>query len=181
MQQKLDWFLKYSKENQVTILLLVIIAYLYYDSQKEIEILKEDMKSCGLMQEKNIQLEKKLNILSAEIIVFKASTDYFPFPYWVKNKEGKMLYVNAAYEDKYLTPVGLNASDYINHYDFEVWGHKIANQFKINDSIVIAKDKPITFIERLIEGNVTTTKYPFKVGGQTFGVAGVEYETFYQN
>lgn len=185
-KQFADWFIKKTDENRSTVILLAIIVFLswrYYEADADrfayIQKLEERISGCEDLQLKNIELERKLNSLSAEIIIFKASTDYFPFPYWVKNSDGKMLYLNSAYEKKYLRPYGWNASDYINRYDWQIWGYEIANEFKKNDSLVISNGRAMTFIEKVHSGHVIkVTKYPFKVGGQTFGVAGVEYVDF---
>lgn len=83
-----------------------------------------------------------------------------------------MIYLNNAYERKYLLPRGLTATDYLNKNDTELWSASVAKKFKTSDSIVMATGVPLTVQEL---DNQIFTKFTVKVGEYVVGVGGVEY------
>lgn len=170
----LDWFLKLTNKNGVIVLLIICIVWQYF----QIENLKKEVTDLYSIQEKNIDLEKRLNAISAEVIIFKASTDRFPFPYWIKDLNGKSIYVNEAFVNKYLRPRGLSYSDYVGHYDITIFGSAEAEMYAKNDSLVVAAKRPINFIERVGKNLVRTVKWEYELNGVVVGVAGVEYANF---
>lgn len=176
------WFLKYQEKNQVKVILMGIIVILvanvfwtahYYD--KKIAILEVKLDKLEI---RNIELEKQVNQSNSEIIIFKAAQDFFPFSYWIKDLNGKMLYVNKSFEKRYITSCKKKLADFIGHYDFENFSLKQATQFAKADSLVIADDRPYSFYKEEKIRIYTVTKFPYKLNGQTIGVAGVEYELF---
>jgi len=169
-----DWFFNQTNKNSVIVLLVIFIAY----QQFQINSLKEDISKYASLEKTNIELEKKYNALSSEIIIFKASTDYFPFPYWIKDVYGKAIYVNEAYVNKYLRPKGLTYSNYVGHFDISVFSPNEASLYAKNDSLVIAMARPISFIEHENGKTIRVTKFPYRLNGLIVGVAGVEYATF---
>jgi hypothetical protein len=174
IKDSFNWFFGQTTKNAVIVLLSIFIVYQYF----QIDELKQQVAKLQVLNETNIELEKKLNAISAEIVIFKASTDYFPFPYWIKDTYGKVIYVNEAYVNKYLRPRGLTYSNYVGHYDISVYPPEQAAQYGKNDSLVIALAKPISFIEKDNDKLIRVTKFPYRLNGLIVGVAGVEYANF---
>lgn len=180
VQKGIDWFLKSTKQNQVLIILICIIGFSYYNSidtaekyKSTIEILEANQK---ILEAKNIELEKRLNKLTAEIIVFKASEDNLPIPQWIKSIDGKFIWVSIEFEKKYLTSQGLKAVDVIGRYESDFIAPEMAQKFIAQDLKVLRQKRPITFKDVFfLDRSITITKYPYKVGKEILGIAGVEY------
>lgn len=184
------WFISNKDSNKVLIVLFIaisIVGFLTYNSHKTqnelIRELRTDVKNLRKENKdlniRNKNLELQVQSLISEMIVLKASTDFFPFPYWIKNLEGKMIYVNKAYEKKFLIPKGLKAIDYIGKKDSVVWSKKISKSFNDFDMKVIKTGEPLTLYQTIDNNKkILVTKYPYKINGFTFGVAGVVYQEF---
>ncbi len=74
---------------------------------------------------------------SIKIALFESAHSDLPLPMWLKDEKGKMLALNDAYERQFLRPFGLSKSDYLNHYDSDVWPQEIAEQFLKHDTKVL--------------------------------------------
>jgi PAS domain-containing protein len=179
------WILEYNEKNQVKVLLAAIIVILVVNNfltqrsyEKKVAVLEAKVERLESLNKTNIELEKRINQLTSDIVIFKAASDFFPFAYWIKDLNGKMVYCNKGFEKKYITNRKKKISDFIGHYDFENWTVAEATAFAKTDSIVITEDRAITFTEKEGKRIITTTKFPYRLNGQTIGVAGVEYEVF---
>ena len=134
------------------------------------------------LRKENTEFKLSQFRVGANQILFNNSIDNLPFPYWVKSREGRMVKLNQAYEDHYLTPIGLTRLDYIDHTDFEVWPEDIARSFRIADLDVVKKKAPIITIEKIrINGKETEAqvmKFPIWYNQDIIGVGGVVYTQF---
>ena len=110
-----------------------------------------------------------------ENIASKATEDKSPLPMWlVDSKSNVVLWVNRAYERKYLIPKGTTRSAFIGTDGRYVFGD-VVDTFYENNKIVYLLQRPITF------KNETTSmllKYPVSIGDYTYAIGGVEYLTF---
>ena len=109
-------------------------------------------------------------------ILFNNSIDAFPFPYWVKSREGRMIKLNQAYEDQYLKPRGLTRLDYLDKTDYEVWDQETALSFREADQRVAQLKKKVLVVEEVtINGKremILVTKFPIFLNQDVIGVAG---------
>lgn len=125
-------------------------------------------------QIQNLQIAQLRN--SQNAILFNNSIDNFPFPYWVKSREGRMVKLNKAFEDSYLIPVGMDRLDYIDKTDFEIWPFDEATNFAVTDKQVIQTKKEVVFIETITlagkKKRLLVTKFPIFLNSEVIGVAG---------
>lgn len=155
-----------------------------YDKQlkrqdEQITLLREQIQNCEENFLENVRLKIEVGQLKTENKIIGSAYDSYPYPMWIKDSEGKMIYCNKSYEKKYLQPKGFTRDDYIGAYDEKIWGKDIANEFRINDNEVLRRGKPITRREPIGNGEtVIVTKSPFKVNSVVFGIMGVEYEYY---
>lgn len=130
------------------------------------ETLKEEIADLKIAQYKSGQ----------NSILFNNSIDAFPYPYWVKTRDGRMVKLNEAFEKAYLIPKGLTRMDYVDKMDAEVWTVEEATSFRRSDLRVINSKKREIFMEHaVIDGetlNILVTKFPIFLNGEVIGVAG---------
>lgn len=183
IKSTVDWFVEKDPKIKLTIVFMAILSFFIYhyvvnEQERNIEIdlkiksLETLVQNCATIQEQNNHLKQNITELKISNIMLKASSDYLPFPFWIKDTRGTMIYLNNAYERKYLLPRGLTATDYLNKNDTELWSASVAKKFKTSDSIVMATGVPLTVQEL---DNQIFTKFTVKVGEYVVGVGGVEY------
>lgn len=181
-KNSLDWFLNKNALKQLMILLLVIIAYLGYNfhnsiieqnrefQELKVKVAKQD--SIINVLERDLEKTKYDNILS------KANEDTNPVPMWlVEVHTSKVLWVNSAYEKKYLIPQGTTRTAFIGTDGTYLYGATEVAKFKANNNMVFRLQRPITFRN---EVNTTVTKFPVKISDYTYGIGGMEYIDFKQ-
>lgn len=116
--------------------------------------------------------------LEAKFIVLQGSNQSSPLPMWMKDKYGKVLVCNHAYERIFLQPLGKRLEDYINHTDKDVWPEHIAQAFARNDRQVMQTRAVLDTTEQIRSGNgsdypVRIIKFPRISGGVVIGVDGI--------
>ena len=120
---------------------------------KELELRIEDLTK----QVQSLQIAQLRN--SQNALLFNNSIDNFPFPYWVKSREGRMVKINTAFEDAYLKPVGKDRLDYIDKTDYD-----------------ICTKKEVVFIETITlngkKKRLLVTKFPIFLSSEVIGIAG---------
>ena len=137
---------------------------------KELELRIEELTK----QVQSLQIAQLRN--SQNAMLFNNSFDNFPFPYWVKSRDGRMVKLNTAFEEAYLKPVGKDRLDYIDKTDYEIWPEAEANNFAVTDNQVVRTKKEVVFIETVtINGKkkrLLVTKFPIFLSTEVIGVAG---------
>ena len=94
---------------------------------------------------------------------------------WIADsKTNIILWVNRAYERKYLLPKNTNRNAFIGTDARYVFGDAV-DIFHNNNKMVYILQKPITFKN---ETSSTILKYPVSIGDFTYGIGGIEYLTF---
>ncbi len=94
---------------------------------------------------------------------FWAFMDNGPVAAWIKDAEGRLLFLNRKFEQRFAArPIPLLAKT-----DFEIWPPQIAAQLRKNDLAVLESGEPIETTEEIIEPNgVRTiwqaTKFPLR-------------------
>lgn len=140
--------------------------------------LKNDKQAIQIKDLQNEISEMKLAQFRSgqNSLIFNNSIDSFPFPYWVKTRDGRMVKLNRAFEEIYLEPLGKDKMDYIDKTDFEVWSEEEAIAFRQSDLDVINSKSKKVFIEKVtINGkafNIWVTKFPIFLNHDVIGVAG---------
>lgn len=74
---------------------------------------------------------------------FTAYMDHSPAIAWMKDEEGRHVYLNRAYEQTF----GVRLADWRGKTDFELWPEEIARTFRENDLAVLRSNQPIQIIE----------------------------------
>lgn len=132
-------------------------------------------------QESVNDMQKDLAFLKSNLQLVGAITNDLPMPMWLKDVDGRMMYLNKAYEQAYLIPMGLTANDYIGKTDADVWGEEIGEMYRQADAIAMQSDKPTISIER-VEGkglksrDIKVVKYRRKLGNTVLGIGGMAIE-----
>jgi hypothetical protein len=129
---------------------------------------------------KNIQdLFGQVSQLKSQILLTGAVDSDFPFPVWLKDKNGTMLFLNKHYEDEFLVRLGKTSFDYVGSNDYQIYTKEVADKFRSHDQKVIKSGRYMKF-EELVNINPEGTlkkkylvvKYPRKIGRITVGVGG---------
>jgi PAS domain S-box-containing protein len=105
---------------------------------------------------------------------FRAFMDNSPAIAWMKDAQGKFVYLNRAYESRF----GIRLEDCSDKTDFDVFPTELAQLYRDHDRSALATNRPVQAIEETPnpDGSSTTwhvTKFPFStVSGDRF-VAGI--------
>lgn len=140
--------------------------------ESELERLKETERK---QREEIISLRNQLNL-------FESSHVDIPLPMWMKDTDGKMLFLNSNYEEMFLLPRGYNSSDYIGYKDHAVWSKEVADAFTRNDAKIMRSKKPFRSLEQLDDVNGGTMwceflKYPRIINNKVIGISGIVLRT----
>lgn len=128
------------------------------------------------------ELEKEVQTLRHQLMIFESSHIDIPLPVWMKDTEGKMVFLNDVYEKEFLLPRGYSINDYLGKNDYSVWPEEIADAFIKNDKEVMRTKQHIRKIEMLqdAKGNhyyADLLKYPRKFNNTVIGISGVVLRT----
>ena len=95
----------------------------------------------------------ELSSLRSQLLIFESSHSDIPLPMWLKDQNGKMLFVNRYYEDTFLIPFGKTGIEYVGKTDYDIWSKEVADGFVKNDQEVMRNGDHMTFIEKLEDKN----------------------------
>ena len=108
---------------------------------------------------------------------FRAFMDHSPNTAWAKDEEGHYVYLNLAYERRFL----VRFEDWRGKTDYELWPPEIAREFLKNDAEVLATGKGISLFETVPNPDGTYTdwwtfKFPFRdaAGKRYVGGMGID-------
>ena len=108
----------------------------------------------------------------ALLLSIRALMDCRPTPCWLKGTNGRMLYINPAYEAEF----GIDVVQYVGDKDHTHWAIDTAIAFRDNDCIVASRGIAKTFIEEVeISGEskkYKVLKWPVFINDHLVGVAG---------
>ncbi|QDU94548.1 Oxygen sensor histidine kinase NreB [Lignipirellula cremea] len=71
---------------------------------------------------------------------FEAFMDNSPAIAWAKDEQGRIVYFNKAYEDRF----HVRLSDWIGKSDFDLWPSDVAETFRQNDNAVLTSGVPLS-------------------------------------
>jgi PAS domain S-box-containing protein len=133
--------------------------------------------------EKLAKLTAKMNATDAALYKYQTELSSFfmesPFPMWIKDLQGCMLFINKSYAENY----GISPDDYLGVNDAVFWGDAAAAVFRENDQQVLSSDKDQVFKEfvhtrKHPEGvHLLVHKWPVRRGGKTIAIAGIVTES----
>ncbi len=132
------------------------------------------------LQNENLELRSEINEVRAQLLAFFSTQDSLPWAAWFKDTNGKVLYANRAYEEKFLLPRGYTLSDYVGHDDYAVWPKETADAFRANDQEIMRTGRYQVFPEPIPMGDGQLQMLPFAKyarrshGNIIIGVAGME-------
>lgn len=168
-------------------LVVLGLAFFYFNqpNQNNAEFQRIVMDRLGAVEEsneecmeENQELMRELGILKTNLIVMQASSDSAPFAAWMKNTDGKMIFVNAKYEAKFLLCRGFTKEDYLGKDDYAVWPKEVADSFRKNDAMVLRDGRLYDFYEDVETCDRGTerlrfVKWPRRSGSQIVGIDGM--------
>lgn len=143
-------------------------------------------KQLSDLREENVQLKLENTLLHKEISdlrdhvreidielrILRAGYFESPLATWVKDEEGKMLFLSEQYEKLFLLPIGKTKSEYIGNTDDAIWGEETAKEFTEHDQIVRDTGEVWLGIEKYnhlgenLFKNFYFMKYPFNPDGK---------------
>jgi PAS domain S-box-containing protein len=108
---------------------------------------------------------------------FRLFMDNSPAFAWIKDKQGKYVYLNKTYEQRF----GVRLRDWHGKTDYEVWPAKVAKVFRKNDLAVLAKGRSAEMIEQGVYSDGSqfvglVVKFPIRdnAGNQYVGGIGLD-------
>ena len=108
---------------------------------------------------------------------FRLFMDNSPTIAWIKDAEGRLVYLNNTFEDRF----GVRLADWRGKTDSELWPQAVAAAFHANDQAVLVGGRPMEFDEETFDrdGNRSVwrnCKFPFQdaAGRRYVGGIGVE-------
>jgi len=117
--------------------------------------------------------------LKNKLMLMDASHGELPIPYWFKDNNLKVVNFNSHFENYFLQPFGLRASDCRNKTEAEFYA-SIEGGFcdTISDRYVLNNSMPVFIVEQFTEKDGTVvylylSKFPRYVGNVVVGVSGI--------
>lgn len=128
----------------------------------------------------NIELRKEIDKLKSslydlrnKVVLLESNSSNFPFPFWLKGTDGRMLSMNKACESVFLKNAGLTIEDAIGKTDVQVWGREQGEKLWNHDLTVLdAPSGSIVFVERVEDSIFVSMKFARKVGNAIIGING---------
>jgi len=128
----------------------------------------KDKSSSDELLAKVKEMENKLRKVEAER---NSIIDNIPFQAWIKDTDGRYLFVNQPFIEAYKTEI----SKIIGYTVFEVFPYKLAQQFHQEDRKVIEEKRTINYQSKRDNEWFSTVKSPvIGTGGEVLGTTGFE-------
>lgn len=123
------------------------------------------------------QLQLDLHDKDKLVALLEATSWDLPFPYWLKDMQCQMIYINQKYEKTF----NIRSVDYIGKKDTELWPGDQASKFSENDLKLINTDTEYLIDDQEVPGYVVI-KWKRWAGNILIGVAGmcIPKELFHQ-
>lgn len=142
----------------------------------QLDLLRSDNE---LLRTENTELKAELLALrnhvreiDIELRILRAGYFESPLATWVKDDDGRMLFISEQYEKLFLTPIGKTRAEYIGNTDEVIWGEETAKDFRAHDQIVRNSNKVWVGVENHEHMGVNIfekfyfMKYPFNPDGK---------------
>jgi HPt (histidine-containing phosphotransfer) domain-containing protein len=153
--------------------LRILIAAL----ERRLEKQSSDLEKANERLKDEIEKRKRTEALLRECReIFYSFMRHQPAPAFIKNLEGKYVYLNEAYK-KILKIV---PAEHIGKTDEDIWPPDVAKQLKVNDSRVMFEGKALNTVETLKFGQKTQqfliVRFPIFKNGKPFFLGGILVE-----
>ena len=148
--------------------------------QAKLATLEKDLEEA---RERELEYKHRISTLETQLILFESSHIDIPLATWMKDTNGKMVFLNRIYEDMFLVPIGKSMDDYIGNTDYDIWSKEVADAFNTFDKEIMRTKKAKKRIEPLDAGNGTlfyaeVLKYPrFTTNKRVIGISGIIMRT----
>jgi len=129
-------------------------------------------------REDNADYRAEVSSLRNKLMIFEGSQLDLPLPMWLKNRKGRMIWMNKQAQELVLEPLGLDIEDYLGKTDVDFWEGEFAKQFAKTDNKVIRTKKPLEVIHSFLDVNreeikAMVLKYPRMQNNDVIGVGGL--------
>lgn len=163
-----DWF-KFNKELDLSDREAVLEQIL-----EDRDYYKNGYRDCG---DRLGELEREVSNLRSELVLVGALSNDLPIPMWLKDLDGRMIYLNKRYEQQFLSPLGLTAADYLGKKDSDIWPPEVAEKYRANDLKAQQSDEPVITFELIpLMGHkperFRVVKYRRMIGSTIVGIGG---------
>lgn len=151
----------------------------YFKLSKEVEKDQVIYLQSELRETKNElkEVTKELIFIKEKLIQITATTKEIPYPNWIIDAKGNIVFASDSYEREFLSPNGFTKEDFKSVED--IFGAEIASKFSKWSKLVIKDGNHKAFvipITSAISGeaeNWVIQKWPWKIGNEIIGVNGV--------
>ena len=173
-----SWLKWAGKSPFVTVLLAFIsmggVAHIFglYELNLEredsyIQLYKQEMQDHSKTRREFSQLKADLAALNGNVI-------HIPFPYWIKDRDSRIVYLNDAYEEEILRPLGLYKADVLGTIGEAMFDNPMEIETIIsNDQQVLRLGKTIAVSESVKGKSGTSWKFPIYKDGYLYLMGGV--------
>lgn len=127
---------------------------------------KDELKEHAITRKKLYQCGADLSILNGSIIEV-------PFPFWIKNLDSKVIYLNHEYEDLILRPLRLDKTDVLNTLGEKMGSDKNIADWISNDQLVIRTGVTQKVEESVNDVKGISYKYPIYKNNRVVLLGGI--------
>ena len=119
------------------------------------------------------EVRRELADMQLEIVGLKLANSFDPFPRWMVDLEGRYIYTNACFEEKYLEPRGMLKRDIIGQTHEALWPPEVCSKIRQLDGQARSRpDGRARAVLILQEEEATLYKFPVRVQGVVVAYAG---------
>ncbi len=121
-----------------------------------------------------VELNRKYDAILNRLVTLELATYETPFPYWVKDKNSVIIWINKEYKETILKSLKISPENFVNTRG-EMLGDKFVSDVVANDLEVIRSKKVMSFNEVVPTlGDGVSYKFPvFNNFGLVIGTAGI--------
>ncbi len=117
---------------------------------EEIDRLKQKIAQLEKAASESKPVERPLHDIEDR---FNAFMDNTPNVAWMKDDEGRYVYINKSYERRF----GVKTDSWLGKTDFDIWPREIAEGYRQNDRIVLETGRTVETTETAPDANGNTT------------------------
>ena len=150
-------------------------AELDHDQRVVELVINEVARQRDSYKDRVVTLEHQVESLKLEIQGLKLMQGRDPFPRWMVDRNGSLMYVNSCFEERFLLPRGLSARDIIGktHEDSGLWSESLLS--KLGALNELAKQRPDGRAKATIsESGMVMTVYKIAVRHSSGAILGYE-------
>lgn len=127
----------------------------------------------------NDEMRRRLDNAELEIVGLKLANSFDPFPRWMVDLEGRFIYANACFEERYLVTRSppMSRRDIVGHGHEIIWPPDLCR--KIRDLDLMARRRPdgrARAVLTLEDVEASLYKFPIRVHGVIVAYAGYVME-----